>query len=89
MEIAETWRSLFENWPESIPREGVIVTTTGDQIPFKDFLLSGGLILVDRSSPDVSGAGRIMVIYETISIVKLTAAGALSQFQAMGFQPPQ
>ncbi len=27
MDTAECWRSLFENWPESIPREGFLVTT--------------------------------------------------------------
>jgi hypothetical protein len=88
MEIAETWRSLFENWPESIPREGVIVTTVGESIPFQDFLISGALLLVDRTSPDASGAQRVMIAYQFIAGVKLTTPGELSQYQVMGFQPP-
>lgn len=64
------------------------MTTNGESIPFKDFLISGRLLLLDRSSPDVSGAGRVMLIYEAIAAVKLATPGELSQFQAMGFQPP-
>jgi hypothetical protein len=88
MEIAEIWRSLFEGWPEHIPRQGVVVTTGGESIPFKDFLISGRLLLVERTSPDVSGAARVVLMYESISVVKLTTPGELSQYQAMGFQPP-
>ncbi len=42
MELAETCRSRFENWPKNIPREAVIVTKLGESIPFKDFLYRVG-----------------------------------------------
>ena len=88
MENAETWRSLFESWPENIPREGVGVTTVGESIPFTDFMISGGLLLVDRASPDASGARKVMLTYESISAIRLSTACELSQFQSMGFRPP-
>jgi len=88
MEIAETWRSLFENWPQNIDRQEVLVTTVGESIPFTNFLISGGLLLVDRGSPDASGARKVILAYESISAMRLSTAAELSQFQAMGFQPP-
>ena len=88
MSSAETWRSLFENWPESIPRTGILVTTFGEAINFADFLISGGIVLLDRDKPDTLGARKVMVAYDAISAVKITSVMELARFQVMGFQPP-
>ncbi len=88
MDCAESWRALFENWPESIPREGLLVTNYQETIPFKAFLISGGIILLDRDQPDSHGARKAMVAYEAISAVKITNPMELGRFQAMGFQAP-
>ena len=88
METAESWRALFENWPESIPREGLLVTTFQEQIPFKDFLISGGILLVERDKPDSYGARKVMIAYDAISAVKFTSPVELARFQVMGFQAP-
>ncbi|MCA9175645.1 MAG: hypothetical protein KDB14_14270 [Planctomycetales bacterium] len=88
MDTAEAWRSLFENWPETIARDGSVVTATGDQIPFCGFLISGGLLLVERSRPDPSGNRKVMLTYDAISAVNLTSNAEMSKFQCMGFQPP-
>jgi hypothetical protein len=85
---AEAWRNLFENWPESIPRKGLLVTTFNEQIPFVAFLISGGILLVERDKPDTTGARKVMVSWEAISAVKITEVIDLGRFQVMGFQPP-
>ena len=88
MDTAETWRALFENWPENIAREGLLVTTFNETIPFVKFMISGGLLLLERDRPDSSNARKVMLSYDAISAIKLTTTVELSQFQAMGFQPP-
>ena len=88
MENTETWRSLFENWPEIIPRQGLIVTSFQETIPFVDFLVSGGILLVERDKPDTYGARKVFVSYEAISALKLQTPMELARFQVMGFQSP-
>ena len=88
METAESWRSLFENWPESIPREGIVVTNFQEIIPFNNYLISGGLLLLERDKPDSQGARKVMVSYDAISAVKITNPMELVRFQVMGFTPP-
>ena len=82
----EYWQSLFENWPDAIPKRAIIVTKQGEAIPFTNFLISGGLLLVERDGPDASGIRKIIVCYDAISMIKLTTTGDLSRFQCMGFQ---
>ena len=85
---AESWRSLFENWPESIPRSGLAVTTFQETIPFVNFLISGGIVLLDRDKPDSHGARKVMVAYDAICAVKIASVMELARFQVMGFQSP-
>lgn len=88
MLAADAWRSLFENWPNSLPRQGLLVTSFQEQIPFTDFLISGGILLIERDKPDSYGARKVMVSYEAISAVKITSPMELARFQVLGFQPP-
>jgi hypothetical protein len=88
MDAAEAWRSLFENWPESIPRQGLVVTNFDEQIPFSDFLVSGGILLVERDKPDSYGSRKVMIGYPAIQAVKSPSTLELARFQVMGFQPP-
>lgn len=84
----DAWRALFENWPESIPRAGLVVTNFQEQIPFVGFLVSGGILLLDRDKPDSYGARKVMLGYDTIQAVKITSPLDLARFQVMGFQAP-
>ena len=84
---AATWRALFENWPESIPRQGLLVTTFQETIPFVNYLISEGALMVERDKPDSFGARKVIVAYEAISAVKITSPQELGIFTAMGFQP--
>jgi hypothetical protein len=85
MEATETWRALFENWPESVPRDGLLVTNFQEQIPFVNFMISGGILLVERDKPDSYGARKVMIAYDAI---KFTNTLELARFQVMGFQAP-
>lgn len=82
------WQSLFENWPDAIEHRGAIVTAHGDTIPFAGFLMSDGLLLVERDGPDSTGTRKVIISFDSISMVKFSTPGEMSRFQAMGFQPP-
>ncbi len=88
MHTAEAWRTLSENWPDSIPRTGILLMSGGEGIEFKDFLISGAIVLVERVVPDSQGARKVMVAYESIQAVKITSPMELARFQVMGFQAP-
>jgi hypothetical protein len=86
MNSVDGWRNLFENWPAAIPRSGLIVTTFGETMPFRDFLISGSILLIDRDVPDSLGTRKVMLAYESIAAVKFTSTLDLARFQVMGFQ---
>lgn len=88
METSEAWRALFENWPEAIPRQGLLVTSYQETIPFAGFMISGAILLLDRDKPDSLGARKVLLSYDQISAVKLTTTLDIGAFQVMGFQPP-
>jgi hypothetical protein len=88
MEATETWRELFENWPESVPRDGLLVTNFQEQIPFVNFMISGGILLVERDKPDSYGARKVMIAYDAITAIKFTNTLELARFQVMGVQAP-
>jgi hypothetical protein len=88
MDAGEAWRSLFENWPDSMPRQGIVVTIFQEAIPFIDFLISGGIVLLERETPDSLGARKVTVAYSAIAAIKLPTPIELARFQVMGFQAP-
>lgn len=88
MDGSESWRMLFENWPEAIPRQGIVVTALQESIPFVNFMVSGGIVLLERDKPDSVGARKVMLTYQAISAVKLPTTMELKAFQVMGFQAP-
>ncbi len=87
MEAALAWRSLFENWPDNIPKEGMLVTAV-ETVQFNDFMVSGGLLMIERDRPDALGARKVIVPYVNIIAVKLQSTLDFAQFQVMGFQRP-
>jgi hypothetical protein len=88
MHAAEAWRSLFENWPQAIPRSGMLITSFGETIAFKDFLISGTMLIIERETPDSLGARKVIVTYEGIMGLKFANPMELARFQVMGFQSP-
>jgi hypothetical protein len=87
-QTGDAWRNLFENWPQSIPRQGMLVTNFQETIPFVNYMISGGILLIERDKPDTTGARKVMITYESISAVKIAAPIELARFQVMGFQAP-
>ena len=88
MNTGEYWRALFENWPSSVPRRGLVITTFNESIAFINYMMSGGILLLERDRPDTVGARKVMIAYDAISAVKITDVVELANFQALGFQPP-
>lgn len=88
METTAAWKSMFENWPDAIERKGMVVMVSGEAIPFQAFMISGGLLLLERDSPDQFGTRKVILSYEQICAVRLPTAIELARFQVMGFQPP-
>ena len=88
MDSANVWRELFENWPPSIPRKGLVVTRHGENIPFIKYLLSPGVVLLERDKPDTVGGRKILLAFDQIACVKIVDPLDLVMFQAMGFAPP-
>ena len=86
MDSSDSWRTLFESWPESLPHLGILVTVFQETIPFVGFLISGSLLMVERDKPDTYGSRKVIVSYNAIAAVKLTSPEELSTFEVMGFQ---
>ena len=86
MNTAQAWSQLFENWPDSIPREGLVVTSYQETIPFRNFMISGSLLLLERESPDSQGARKVILGYDGIVAVKITSPIEMVRLQVLGFQ---
>jgi hypothetical protein len=82
---AKIWREMFEKWPTSIPKRGVLVSTLNETTPFKSFLLKGDLLLLERTNPDPLGARFLLMGFDTIHAVKITEPVAESVFAGAGF----
>jgi hypothetical protein len=80
------WQTLFESWPDSVPRQGIIITTQPDTIPFVTFLLADGLLLVERDKPDSQGARKVILSYESIAGVKITSTAPIEELAELGFR---
>ena len=76
---------ILSEWPVSIPRKGIIITSFGESIPFVEYMLSGNLVLVDRGVPDTAGARRVMIAIDSIVGIKITDPVEMARFTVMGF----
>lgn len=81
-------QKLFAEWPVSIPRTGVVVTSFGEAIPFREFMINGDLLLLERPTPDIVGARRVIMEFHQIAAVKILDAIELARFTAFGFRGP-
>ena len=86
MNAAECWRDLFMTWPKQMPKNGTLLTNHGDSIPFSDFLISGGLLLMERARPDALGNRKIMVAFADIAGLNFANNAELASFDCMGFR---
>lgn len=79
-------RKLLTDWPSTIQRTGMIITSFGETVPFCNFLLNGELILLERKTPDASGARRVIMNIDGIKAIKILDAIEMPRFKAMGFE---
>jgi hypothetical protein len=79
------WREFFLNWPATIPRRGVVLSTLNEPTPFKSFLTKGDLLLLERTNPDAMGARFILISYDAIHMVKFTDPFKETVFTGAGF----
>lgn len=86
MDSTDSWRQLFCEWPQTMPREGIIVTTYQETIPFINFMTSGGVLLLERDRPDGAGARKVMLAYSAIAAVKYTNTLDFDKYKVMGFE---
>ena len=87
MDLDGAWRSVFVNWPEKLPRSGMIVTSTQETIPFVDFLIAESFVIIERDRPDSLGARKIIVALAAITAVKLTITEPLSTLKSFAQAP--
>ena len=82
---ADHWQDFFENWPGTMARGGMLVTTFGEQIPFGGFSIKDSLILIQRNTPDNVGARHLLIPFEAISALKITEVVSNDVFTKAGF----
>ena len=85
MDEGLVWRKFLVEWPQDIPRNGVIVTAV-EQVPFVDFLLSEHCGLFERRAPDTVGGRRVMIPYSKIAAIKFVEPVPDEKFAACGFR---
>jgi len=86
MDVSAVWKEFFGNWPDGMPRQGTLVTSLGQQIPFSGFLTSETILLIQRKSPDAEGTRQVLLPYQNIDSIKVTEIVKPKVFTANGFE---
>jgi len=86
MAASQNWSDLFNNWPASFARKGVLQSVLNEQMPFKDFWLKDGMLLIERVTPDAMGARFVLLSFEAVSLVKFTDPLKAAEIAEAGFQ---
>ena len=58
----------------------------GEQIPFDNFSTSDTLLMLDRRTPDTSGARKVILPYDHILGLKITDVVKTKAFASLGFE---
>lgn len=82
---SEIWRDMFTNWPATLPRRGLVVSTLNETIPFKSFFVKGDALLLERTNPDPMGTRFIVLAFDAIHLLKLTDPLKESVLTGIGF----
>jgi hypothetical protein len=79
------WRGVFEKWPASIAKRGVLVSTLNEATPFKSFMLKGELLLLERTNPDPIGSRFILMEFSAIHMLKFVEPLSEAVFTTAGY----
>ncbi len=85
MDSGSIWRAFLASWPDGAAQMGVVVMTSGEQIPFSAFLISDNVVMLERPAPDTVGARKIVLPYSHIDAIKITEPIDNDVFVAAGF----
>ena len=86
MNDSAIWAQFFQKWPADLPQRGVLVTVSGEQIPFSGFLRTNDTVLLERQTPDAVGARKVLMPYSQIASVKITDPVSGDVFSSAGFR---
>lgn len=79
------YRDLFENWPSSLPKRGIVINELNDAISFRGFMVKGSLLLLERTTPDAMGGRFVVLEYSTIAALKMVDPLKTENFTPVGF----
>lgn len=85
MDTAAAWLQLFSAWPVDRPRQGIVITRFQETIPFTSFLVSPGILALERDRPDAINARKVLVAYTAIEAVKFVDTGDFRGLKSLGF----
>lgn len=85
MTASQNWESFFSNWPSALPRCGLLQTMLNETMPFKDFWLKDGMLLIERVTPDAQGARFVLLGFDVVSVMKFTNPLKAAEIAAAGF----
>ena len=85
MPTNHTWKTVFANWPESLPRRGIVISSLNESIPFKGFMVKEDTLLFERTNTDAQGARFILIGFDAINNVKFTDPLKESVFTGAGY----
>ncbi len=88
MDRTNVWRQLFQAWPQSLPRKGVVVAA-GEQTPFQEFMTMDNFVLLQRRAPDTMGAREVIIPFSEITALKMTEVVKPAAYRELGFQGPK
>ena len=86
MTASQKWDAFFSNWPTSLARKGLLQTVLNEAMPFKDYWIKDGMLLIERVTPDAMGARFVLLSFEVISLVKFTDPLSAADIAGAGFQ---
>ncbi|QDU55594.1 hypothetical protein [Aeoliella mucimassa] len=79
------WQQTFLKWPASIQRRGILTTVLNEHIPFKGFMTTDSLLLLERQNPDSLGARFVVLEYEVINSMRYIDPLKAENFAELGF----
>lgn len=85
MADAAQWQRTFLKWPASIARRGIVTTVLDEHIPFKGFMTTDAMLLLERQNPDSLGARFIILEYSGIAALKYIDPLKADNFAELGF----
>lgn len=85
MGTRDAWKEYFRQWPKDVPQRGVVVTSFGEQIPFEGFATSETFVVLERKTPDTTGARKVILPFEQVAGLKLTDVIRMKALEPLGF----